>query len=163
MNFSICLLVTLFVGTVAYRARGKEFFKEKEGVMQNEKPLWKELLQKRGVIHFIKTSNDEEDDANKMIPVTDELFIFRQEGETAVTREDPNPKEEAEKNSPPPGGPSHVDNSEGEIQGPERNPVRKVKYRPRQGRNFMTAGRKKILARDFNSAIFRVGGSNWSP
>lgn len=79
----------------------------------------KKMLERKDQVNVIKYTKD------NMAPMTQEDFIFRQEGEGDDPGKYPDLKDETERNRvhrPPLSGPSHIENSDREMQGKERNP-----------------------------------------
>ncbi|XP_048768407.2 uncharacterized protein LOC125674990 [Ostrea edulis] len=149
MNFSVCLLVALFGGTVAY-------------------PVWEKFLKNGGVVYVIKVDmdNKEEDSENKVTPMIQEHLLIRQVGEKDDTQDYPDVKDKAERNRirrPNRDEPSPVENSEGEILEKERIPKnpgrreRKMQYKPMEGdkqKTFLL----KLNDNEFRSSDILEGG-----
>lgn len=124
---------------------------DQKDAMQNGKTLWNKLLQGKGGIYFTENKK-EEDDVNEISPLTEKHFSFRPEGEKDNTGKYPHLKVETERNRvplPSISGPSHAENSEGEMLEKERtakNPGRKHKVQYKSRKRLMD-GRKTILVR----------------
>ncbi|XP_048771242.2 uncharacterized protein LOC125677278 [Ostrea edulis] len=144
MNISVCLLVALFVGAVAYPVSKGISLEELRDAMQIEKlESWEKFLKNGGRIYVFKEGMDNEEgyNVNKVTPTTQEHPMIGEEGEEDDTGEYPDLTDETARKTrrrPYFSGPSHDEDSEKHMLQKESYPGRRERKAQDKPKTFQS-------------------------